>query len=322
MSIATAIQAAQNKIAAAYTKCNDKGATMPVNQNLANLADCIDSIPGGSNFDDWVLDGNTHVWINILNPHQCYQELHMRFTGTIDWGDGTTENVADSAATTHSHTYAAVGKYRIDLAPANNTTFSIGRADQSYNLMGKIADSDKFRTSVLYQFEYGSKVIAETCNYALSNSVSLRRVYVGGIKTISRNSFLSCTGLSEVIFADASKITNTGLNETFPYCSNLQKVSGLTPGITSMDRTYRACTSLTEITIPVNVATIAAYTMSAAYGLKRLRCLPTSPPTLANSALSNVPADCVIEVPRGSLSAYQGANNWSTYASQMVEASQ
>lgn len=46
MSIATAIQNAQTKVAAAYTSCNNKGATMPAaaNQNLSNLATTIDSI--------------------------------------------------------------------------------------------------------------------------------------------------------------------------------------------------------------------------------------------------------------------------------------
>ena len=47
MSIATAIQGAQAKVAAAYSKCNDKGATMPVTQDLDHLDDCIDSIPTG-----------------------------------------------------------------------------------------------------------------------------------------------------------------------------------------------------------------------------------------------------------------------------------
>jgi hypothetical protein len=47
MSIATAIQNAQAKVAAAYTSCNAKGATMPATQDLAHLDDCIDSIPTG-----------------------------------------------------------------------------------------------------------------------------------------------------------------------------------------------------------------------------------------------------------------------------------
>ena len=49
MSIASAITAAQNKVAAAYSACNDKGATMPAvgNQNLSNLANTIASITTG-----------------------------------------------------------------------------------------------------------------------------------------------------------------------------------------------------------------------------------------------------------------------------------
>lgn len=49
MSIASAIQNAQAKVAAAYTACDEKGATMPAtgSQNLSNLADTIDSIETG-----------------------------------------------------------------------------------------------------------------------------------------------------------------------------------------------------------------------------------------------------------------------------------
>lgn len=55
MSIASAIQSAQAKVAAAYTACDDKGATMPATQNLANLPDTIDSIPagGGETWRKW-----------------------------------------------------------------------------------------------------------------------------------------------------------------------------------------------------------------------------------------------------------------------------
>ena len=47
MSIATAITAAQAKVAAAYIACDAKGATMPQTQDLSNLANCIGSISSG-----------------------------------------------------------------------------------------------------------------------------------------------------------------------------------------------------------------------------------------------------------------------------------
>lgn len=57
MSIASALQSAQQKVAAAYTACNSKGATMPAagSQNLSNLPATINSIStgGGSAYPTW-----------------------------------------------------------------------------------------------------------------------------------------------------------------------------------------------------------------------------------------------------------------------------
>ena len=48
MSIATAIQTAQQRVAAAYDKIQEKGGILPEPQNLANIPDAIDSIPSGN----------------------------------------------------------------------------------------------------------------------------------------------------------------------------------------------------------------------------------------------------------------------------------
>lgn len=47
MTIASEVQRIKTNIANAYDKCEEKGATMPDNENSANLADTIDSIPAG-----------------------------------------------------------------------------------------------------------------------------------------------------------------------------------------------------------------------------------------------------------------------------------
>ena len=47
MSIATAITAAQGKVADAYTAISNKGGTLPVTQNLTNMPTAINSIPSG-----------------------------------------------------------------------------------------------------------------------------------------------------------------------------------------------------------------------------------------------------------------------------------
>jgi hypothetical protein len=58
MSIATAIEAAQGKVANAYTAVNNKGGTLPATQNLSNLPTAIASIPssGGSGILETIME--------------------------------------------------------------------------------------------------------------------------------------------------------------------------------------------------------------------------------------------------------------------------
>jgi hypothetical protein len=56
MTIASEITRINNNIAAAYTACNNKGATMPQTQNSANLATAISSIPSGSGILETIME--------------------------------------------------------------------------------------------------------------------------------------------------------------------------------------------------------------------------------------------------------------------------
>lgn len=59
MSISSAIQLKQQQVAAAYTACDEKGATMPAagSQNLSNLASTIATISGGGGLPSGFIDG-------------------------------------------------------------------------------------------------------------------------------------------------------------------------------------------------------------------------------------------------------------------------
>lgn len=78
--------------------------------------------------------------------------------------------------------------------------------------------------------------------------------------------------------------------------------------------------SLPRLTIPENVMTIGANAFANCTGLLTLRFLARNPPAVANAnAFSNLPASCVVEVPVGTLAAYQAATNYAAIAAQMVE---
>lgn len=69
MSIASELQNLITNLANAYTSCFDKGATLPQNQNMYNLADTIASIPSGggqASIDSYALS-NQIFEINSFN---------------------------------------------------------------------------------------------------------------------------------------------------------------------------------------------------------------------------------------------------------------
>ena len=83
---------------------------------------------------------------------------------------------------------------------------------------------------------------------------------------------------------------------------------------------FSNCYSLQSITIPDGVTSIGTSVFSNCYSVMEYHLLPTTPPTLAGTnAFSGIVADTIIYVPTGTLSDYQAATNWSTYASYMQE---
>ena len=324
MAISDEITRLTNAKAAIKTAIEGKGVTVPSATLLDGYAALITSIPtgGSSGLPDWLKDGDTHLWINILNSYQLEQQLCLRMIGTVDWGDGTAaQSVNVTAYTTLTHTYATPGKYRIDLHPTSGT-FYLGRGSNSYNVMGARSGRG-YITVALYQAEIGTSRITSLTAAVFYYCRGLERVYVP--KTIVAVGgdyiFAFCSSLEEVEFQDSSTITTTnGPYSIFYSDTVLQDIhSYLPPAQTTMrESTYRGCVCLTEITIPATVTTINAYAINGSSSLKVIHCLPTTPPTIADANAFAPPAACVIEVPAASLATYQAANIWSTYASQMV----
>lgn len=123
----------------------------------------------------------------------------------------------------------------------------------------------------------------------------LQNVEIGrGVTNIWNNAFYNCYSLASVTIPDSVVYLGGYL--------------------------FSGCYSLASVTIPDSVTSIDRYAFQSCYGMKEYHLLPATPPTLSNTnAFNNIPDDCIIYVPAGSLEAYQTATNWSAYADQMQE---
>jgi hypothetical protein len=131
--------------------------------------------------------------------------------------------------------------------------------------------------------------------------------------------FQNCRGLQGNVVLNSS---NTSIPAaTFQNCFAIDSVTML-GNITSVgDSAFRECFSLRELEFPASLTSIAANAFNNCFAIQEYTFLSTTPPTLANNAFSGqfstLNAACKIYVPDASLSSYQAATNWVTYADYM-----
>lgn len=143
-------------------------------------------------------------------------------------------------------------------------------------------------------------------------------IYPHGLRSIGKTVHMGITLMNSITIPPS--VESIG----FQAFSNNAAVRRLTisDGVQSIgEQAFSSCgTSCSIITVPASVTSIAATAFGHAYGVKEFHFKRTTPPALANTnGFSGIPTDCIIYVPKGCLSAYQSATNWSTYASQMQE---
>lgn len=139
-----------------------------------------------------------------------------------------------------------------------------------------------------------------------------------GVTTISTDSFKTCSNLASITIPDS--VINI-YESAFVDCYNITSIT-IPSGITTLPKAlFQYCYGLISITIPSSVTSIAQQAFGDCYGLGEIHFKPATPPTVANAnAWTNLPTDCIIYVPAGSLAAYTSAANYpssSTY--QYVE---
>jgi hypothetical protein len=182
--------------------------------------------------------------------------------------------------------------------------------------------SDVFRwCSKLELAEIPDKVtLIET--YAFYGCTELKKIRIpASVTRIRQQAFYGCSSVEELTFAEGSQLTQIDQSAFYQISDSRQ---------TKIDVDLSPCTQLTYIgnsafggaskiknmTLPVNVTTIENNALPAS-GLETLTVLATTPPTLGtHSTMKKLTA---VYIPKGTLSAYESATNWSAFTGKFVE---
>lgn len=234
-------------------------------------------------------DGKTHFHVTVTNQSGLSLPLYYNksdtSTLTIDWGDGNVETDIGSGNLAKTHNYLTTGNYIIKMwISSGSGTYGFGNGTNTTALM--------LSTSSLTRAFIGANVI-EIGAYGLFNSYSLMSITLTNAITVLKvDALRSCISLTSIILPNALINMET------------EAIGG--------------CTALTSLTIPSSVTNMANYVFTLNRGIKVYTFRATVPPIVATPLFgTNVNSICRIRVPAASLSAYQTATNWSTYANYM-----
>lgn len=147
-----------------------------------------------------------------------------------------------------------------------------------------------------------SNIPASCFAYSQIKKISLPK----SVETLSLYSFLNAEALLRMAIPPlVTQISNT----TFWDAKGIKKIT-IPDGVTSIGG-IDGCISLTALSIPSSVANIVGTAFQGDTGLASIKFYGTTPPSVETSyAFQNIPTDCIIYVPSGSLTAYTSATNY------------
>lgn len=209
MTIANELQLLQTNLTASYTACNDKGATMPVNQNFSNLASCIDTIPtgGGGGID-------TKLIVGDVDANGVYKRLS---DSTDITGDITLSGIKSISSTILAFSYK--------FALITGTSSQDLQRAQTRGIVGVISfpDLETVSAGSVFQFCFFNQKIT---------GISFPKLATVSGSSVFSSAFRGCKSLTTVSFPSLATLTGaSAFGNAFSQCTSLTSLSF--PALTS-----------------------------------------------------------------------------------------
>lgn len=276
-------------------------------------------------------DGKTYLFMRYTNTTGLQPTIYLNKADdslmTVTWGDGTSQTTSASGnvAITKTNPYAAIGDYTgaIDCAGAYSSYTYLLNNDSNYN-------------SCLLCCYLGDKFTSIGANTFLS-CISMSSIVIPNtvLGNGGNNCFRACYSLTSIILPDGFTLIGvrflqdcfsiksivlpanfTEIRQEFAFnCYSLTSII-IPDGITIFYiSAFGTCLSLTKIEISYCAVIIYAAGFNNCLSIITYVILAVNPPSLGDvSAFYGINLACKMFVPDASLTAYQGATNWITYA--------
>ena len=299
MSIRSQIDRINSNIAAAYTACSEKGATMPATENSANLADTVASIPQGS---------APTLQTKTVTPTTSQQSV------TPDSGYDGLSDVTVNATPLEAKTVTPTSQQQVVTPTAPNiglSSVTVGAAPQPTLITKQITANGTYAAEDDNVDGYSELTVdVPDESKAVLDSLIDRSIatITSDITYIGNYAFHSCSALTEVNFPEVTYIGTYA----FYSCSalteaNFPEVKYIGP------HAFRSCSALTEAIFP-EVTYIGSYAFSDCTDLRYFDMSEVDGvPTIASNTFGSTTCIFLFR-DQTQLDEYASATNWSALA--------
>ena len=276
----------------------------------------------------------------VTNMSYMFSYCHsLTSLDVSDWDVSKVTNMSYMFISCYSLAYLDVSGWNTGLVTSMNNTFSGCHSLTSLDVsdwdtsavtnMGNMFNYCNSLTSLDVSDWDVSKVtdMASTfyCCYSLT-SLDVSNWDTSAVKSMA-NMFNYCDSLTSLDVSDWDTSAVTNIGSMFKYCYSLAYLDvsnwdlSLVTSTSNATAIFQYCYGLRSLTLPSTVTALGTYCFYNMRSMIEWHFKSTTPPTLSNTNAFDYMSDFggkKIYVPSASLSAYQTASNWSTYASYMV----